>query len=62
MRLRDKEAARLAELRAEGLPLHVLHGEVVEIAGVRIVGATLWTDFRLFPGANARRGSRRRRS
>lgn len=47
--LRRREAERLAELRAEGLDLRLLHGAATEIAGVRILGATLWTDLRLYP-------------
>ena len=27
----------------------MLHGTVTEIAGVRIIGATLWTDLKLYP-------------
>jgi hypothetical protein len=45
--LLDKEAARLAELHRDGVPLHVLHrGAHVDVADVRVVGATLWTDMR----------------
>lgn len=48
--LRSREHNRLAELRNAGVPLHVLHGDAIEIAGARIIGATLWTDFELFEG------------
>lgn len=45
--LLDKEVARLAELHREGVPLHVLHrGAHVDVADVRVVGATLWTDMK----------------
>ncbi|SDY01228.1 metallophosphoesterase [Allgaiera indica] len=44
------EERQLAAIRAEGLDIRVLHGAVTEIAGVRIVGATLWTDLQLYPG------------
>ena len=37
-------------MHAEGLDIRVLHGGVTEIAGVRIIGATLWTD--LCPSSN----------
>ncbi|WP_282093612.1 metallophosphoesterase [Epibacterium ulvae] len=43
------EERQLAALRAEGLDIRVLHGAVTEVAGVRIVGATLWTDLKLYP-------------
>lgn len=44
------EQRQLADLHAEGLDIRVLHGAATEIAGVRIVGATLWTDLQLYPG------------
>ena len=47
--LRDRQAARLAELSAEGLDIRVLDATETVIAGTRIVGATLWTDFELDP-------------
>lgn len=46
---RRKEQDFLQGVREGGIPLHVLHGEAVEIAGTRIIGATLWTDFELYP-------------
>ncbi len=46
--LQDEER-QLAALRAEGLDIRVLHGGATEIAGVRIIGATLWTDLQLYP-------------
>jgi Icc-related predicted phosphoesterase len=49
--------ATLAACRAaaRGTRVHVLENDVVTIAGVDILGATLWTDFRLagMPGASA---------
>lgn len=46
--LLDKEALRLTELHRDGVPLHVLHrGAYVEVADVRVVGATLWTDMKV---------------
>ncbi|MFP1645442.1 hypothetical protein ACK8OU_13355, partial [Defluviimonas sp. KMU-169] len=44
-----EEERQLADLRAEGLDIRVLHGATIEIAGVRIIGATLWTDLQLYP-------------
>ena len=40
---------RLAELRAltRGTPVRLLHDEEIVIEGVRILGTTLWTEFRL---------------
>jgi predicted phosphodiesterase len=43
------ETRQLKALREEGLEIRVLHGTVTEIAGVRIIGATLWTDLKLYP-------------
>lgn len=47
--LLEDEERRLAALRVEGLDIRVLHGAATEIAGVRVIGATLWTDLRLYP-------------
>lgn len=44
-----EEERQLTEMRAEGLDIRVLHGAMTEIAGVRIIGATLWTDLKLYP-------------
>ena len=46
--LRDEDR-QLAELKAEGLDIRVLHGAATEIADVRVIGATLWTDLQLYP-------------
>ena len=43
------EERQLAALHTEGLDIRVLHGAATEIAGVRIIGAPLWTDLKLFP-------------
>jgi len=45
----EQENVQLAELHKEGLDVRVLHGAATEIAGVRIIGATLWTDLALYP-------------
>lgn len=42
-----QEAAALADLHAQGYPIHMLRGQPVVIAGARIIGATLWTDYNL---------------
>lgn len=47
------EDRQLAKLRREGLDIRVLHGATTEIAGVRIIGATLWTDLALYPDKTA---------
>ncbi|WP_226551972.1 metallophosphoesterase [Celeribacter naphthalenivorans] len=44
-----EEERQLAAFRAEGLDIRVLHGAATEIAGVRIIGAPLWTDLQLYP-------------
>lgn len=36
-----------ARVRASELGIHLLENDVAEIAGVRFIGCTLWTDFRL---------------
>ena len=43
----DDTAAELKQLCA-GTDVHVLDDEVLVIDGVRFLGSTLWTDFRLF--------------
>lgn len=40
---------QLEHLRAQDLDIRVLHGGATGIAGVRIIGATLWTDLQLYP-------------
>jgi len=47
--LHAQETVQLTQLHAEGLDVRVLHGAATEIAGVRIIGATLWTDLALYP-------------
>jgi len=44
-----QENVQLAELHKEGLDIRVLHGAATEVTGVRIIGATLWTDLKLYP-------------
>lgn len=51
--LMANEQRQLSELHAEGLDVRVLHGSETEVAGVRIIGATLWTDLQLFSGESA---------
>lgn len=46
--LLEQEAEKIAIQRAKGRDLRILHGAATEIAGTRIVGATLWTDFTLW--------------
>ena len=55
--LLECQAHRLEDLKDRGHDIHVLDGSAITIAGVRIVGATLWTDFNLFSqqSASARR-------
>lgn len=55
--LRAQEDARLETLRGLGADIRALHGAATVIAGVRIIGAPLWTDFNLYPedAAAARR-------
>lgn len=45
----EQETVQLAQLHKEGLDIRVLHGAATEIARVRIVGATLWTNLALYP-------------
>ena len=39
---------KTARKKVEGTHVHLLENEAVEIAGVRFLGCTLWTDFCLF--------------
>lgn len=48
-RLHFEEKQRLAKMHDQGADIRVLHGEVTEVNGVPIFGATLWTDFQLYP-------------
>ncbi|MCV9964596.1 metallophosphoesterase [Pararhizobium sp. BT-229] len=41
-------ARRKAPARARDLGIHLLEDSEAEVCGVRFVGGTLWTDFRLF--------------
>ncbi len=47
----EAEQEILKKMRADGDRVHVLHGDEVEIAGVRIIGASFWTDFNLNPAS-----------
>jgi Icc-related predicted phosphoesterase len=42
----------LARSHAAAFNIHVLENDTVVIGGVRFVGATLWTDYRVFGDAN----------
>jgi Icc-related predicted phosphoesterase len=42
----------LARSHAAAFNIHMLENDTVELAGVRFVGATLWTDYRAFGEAN----------
>jgi Icc-related predicted phosphoesterase len=42
----------LALAHAGAFNLHILNGMALELAGIRLVGATLWTDYRAFGEAN----------
>lgn len=46
--IRRQIAERAAQARAKGVALWVLDDNAVEIDGIRFLGATLWTDYRLF--------------
>ena len=46
----DDDRRRLAEINAAGGDIRMLEGNSTEIAGARIIGATLWTDLNLYPG------------
>jgi predicted phosphodiesterase len=52
--LEHAQADLLKTLRKNGHDIHVLNGDQVMIAGTRIVGATLWTDFDLDPATGLR--------
>ena len=45
----------LALAHAGTFNLHILNGTALELAGVRFVGATLWTDYGIFGEANQAR-------
>lgn len=42
------ECAEIMRNKAKGLGVHFLDNDEVVIDGVRFIGSTLWTDFRLF--------------
>ena len=45
---------RVSGMNAAGADIRVLDGEATEVAGVRVIGATLWTDLDLYPGEHRR--------
>lgn len=45
-----EDRRRIDEMNAAGADVRLLDGEATEVAGVRVIGATLWTDMDLFPG------------
>lgn len=47
--IETEEDIRTQQFRKAGVPIHVLRGGSVEVAGTRIAGATLWTDFNIWP-------------
>lgn len=51
--LRQQLYAKAETLRAAGHRIHVLDCNTLEFAGVRFLGATLWTDYRLFGDGEA---------
>lgn len=46
---REIDRLRLEKLRAEGADIDILERKAEIIAGVRILGCTLWTDLELYP-------------
>jgi hypothetical protein len=50
---REIDRRRLEHLRAEGANVDILDRKAEVIAGVRILGCTLWTDLDLYPGRSA---------
>jgi len=49
----EEEQERIGEMNAAGADIRMLDGDVTEVAGTRIIGATLWTDLDLYPGMSA---------
>jgi predicted phosphohydrolase len=49
-----EEGRRVAEMNAAGADIRILDGAATEVAGVRVIGATLWTDLDLYPGEHRR--------
>ena len=41
---------QIAQINAQGGDIRMLEGNATEIAGTRIIAATLWTDLDLYPG------------
>ena len=49
-RIIAEDTRHIAQINAAGGDIRMLDGNATEIAGTRIVGATLWTDLDLYPG------------
>jgi DNA repair exonuclease SbcCD nuclease subunit len=47
--IETEEDIWIAEMYKLGIPIHILRGDAIEISGTRIAGATLWTDFDIWP-------------
>lgn len=48
--LYQRETDRLERFRSFGADIRVLHAETTKIKDTLIIGATLWTDYKLVPG------------
>lgn len=48
-KLWDLEDRRIGEARARGMDIEVLRGNARIVGDTRVIGATFWTDFRLYP-------------
>jgi DNA repair exonuclease SbcCD nuclease subunit len=48
------ERKRLEEMRKSGADIRVLHGDTTRVGDAVIFGATLWTDYGLYPGQEYR--------
>jgi predicted phosphodiesterase len=47
--LRQHEDQRLESLHAKGADIRILHAETTQVGDATVFGATLWTDFQLYP-------------
>lgn len=52
-----QDRTRIDEMNALGADIRLLDGEATEINGTRVIGASLWTDLRLYPAEEV--GARR---
>jgi len=50
----DDEKERIAKMNAAGADIRMLDGDSTIVNGTRIIGGTLWTDFGLYPGYDAK--------